>query len=306
MRMDRDFGFHSGCGMLPEHTRHVTDRLSRSRRLLDQLHEHDLSRLRAGKAIARHEHAVPDARVVGDDEANTGLVVQPADDLLRAPLQDLCDRAFRTPAEIDACRTHGDAIAVNDLEHLTRRQKDRRRAIFRHHEAVAILMRAHDTYPERQELAQAVLAAAVAHELARLDQCFELHDETRSRRPTRPLETLGKLIEREWTPGILERLEDRLRSFRWRGSTRFALSAGSGYARPTRFLLTVHASYFLLIGPGIAIDTQIRRLYIGAPSCGTHPAFPLSCPGGGTGRRAGFRYQWSDPWRFESSPGHQP
>ena len=31
-----------------------------------------------------------------------------------------------------------------------------------------------------------------------------------------------------------------------------------------------------------------------------------SCPGGGTGRRAGFRYQWSNSWRFESSPGHHP
>src|SRR5438270_13780295 len=27
-------------------------------------------------------------------------------------------------------------------------------------------------------------------------------------------------------------------------------------------------------------------------------------PGGGIGRRAGFRYQWCKPWRFESSPGH--
>jgi hypothetical protein len=32
---------------------------------------------------------------------------------------------------------------------------------------------------------------------------------------------------------------------------------------------------------------------------------PPKCPGGGTGRRAGFRYQWSNSWRFESSPGHQ-
>ena len=29
-----------------------------------------------------------------------------------------------------------------------------------------------------------------------------------------------------------------------------------------------------------------------------------ACPGGGIGRRAGFRYQWRKPWRFESSPGH--
>ena len=30
------------------------------------------------------------------------------------------------------------------------------------------------------------------------------------------------------------------------------------------------------------------------------------CPGGGIGRRAGFRCQWPLwPWKFESSPGHQ-
>jgi hypothetical protein len=29
------------------------------------------------------------------------------------------------------------------------------------------------------------------------------------------------------------------------------------------------------------------------------------CPGGGIGRRTGFRYQRRKPWRFESSPGHQ-
>lgn len=28
------------------------------------------------------------------------------------------------------------------------------------------------------------------------------------------------------------------------------------------------------------------------------------CPGGGIGRRAGFRYQSRKRWRFESSPGH--
>ena len=39
---------------------------------------------------------------------------------------------------------------------------------------------------------------------------------------------------------------------------------------------------------------RFLRLAFGGPSC----------PGGGTGRRAGFRYQWSNSWRFESSPGH--
>ncbi len=39
---------------------------------------------------------------------------------------------------------------------------------------------------------------------------------------------------------------------------------------------------------------RFLRLALGGPSC----------PGGGTGRRAGFRYQWSNSWRFESSPGH--
>src|SRR5436305_391295 len=30
----------------------------------------------------------------------------------------------------------------------------------------------------------------------------------------------------------------------------------------------------------------------------------MAGPGGGIGRRAGFRFQWRKPWRFESSPGH--
>ena len=34
------------------------------------------------------------------------------------------------------------------------------------------------------------------------------------------------------------------------------------------------------------------------------PAIGLPGPGGGIGRRAGFRYLWGNPWRFESSPGH--
>src|ERR1700730_9229773 len=47
------------------------------------------------------------------------------------------------------------------------------------------------------------------------------------------------------------------------------------------------------------VDKHRGSAYISAPRV-RHP----SCPGGGTGRRAGFRYQWSNSWRFESSPGH--
>src|SRR5262249_42250 len=38
------------------------------------------------------------------------------------------------------------------------------------------------------------------------------------------------------------------------------------------------------------------------PSVATY--LSMTSPGGGIGRRAGFRYQWRKPWRFESSPGH--
>ena len=45
-------------------------------------------------------------------------------------------------------------------------------------------------------------------------------------------------------------------------------------------------------------DTPGAGQYIRAPS--------PRCPGGGIGRRAGFRCQWSRySWRFKSSPGHQ-
>src|SRR5689334_10957051 len=47
------------------------------------------------------------------------------------------------------------------------------------------------------------------------------------------------------------------------------------------------------------------RRYIARLVRGSPRRSHLLSPGGGTGRRAGFRCQWSNPWRFESSPGHQ-
>ena len=69
------------------------------------------------------------------------------------------------------------------------------------------------------------------------------------------------------------------------------------------------------LGPVVAIDTETMgldprrdRLCLVQLSAGDGDAHLVQIapgPGGGIGRRAGFRYQCRKAWRFESSPGHQ-
>ena len=205
--MNRDLGFHARRGVLAEHARDVTERLRCARRLLDQLDEHDLARARAAEPIARHEHAVADARVVGHDEADARLVVQTADDLARVALEHFDDRRLRgRPRLILAADAHGDAIAVHGFEHLARREEDRRRAIVRQQEAVAVLVPADRADDERQALAQAVFVAAIANDLAGVQQLleFDLSAAARAGSPSRPRRA-RQFIERERPPRLAQR-----------------------------------------------------------------------------------------------------
>ena len=184
--MDRDLGLHARRGVLAEHARHVAERLRSARRLLDQLDEHDLARVRAAEVIARHEHAMADTRVVGHDEADAGLVVQASDDLARVALEDFDERALRPAAIVLAADAHGDAIAMHRFEHLARRQEHRRGAIVRQQEAMAVAMPAHRADDElRHALAQAVFVAAIANDLARVQQLLELRLQALPRRTCR-------------------------------------------------------------------------------------------------------------------------
>ena len=219
--------FHPGRGVLAEHARHVAQRLRSARRLLDQLDQHDLAGARACQVPARHEDAVADARIVGDHEADAGLLVQAPDDLVRVALENLDDRALRPAAVVLTAEAYCDAVAVHGFQHLARREEHRRRAIVRQHEAVAVAMSAHRTDDERQPLAQAVLVAAIADYFAGVQQFIELGLQPLVRRFAVAPDALGQLVEIERPPGLAQRHHDasgggrglRARTVRSRGMT---------------------------------------------------------------------------------------
>ena len=186
VRVDRDVGFHARRAVLAEHARHAADRLRRAARLLGQLDDHDLARLGPAELRLRHQHPVGEARVVRSQVGDAGLDVQATDDLARAPLEHLDDRALRLAAEARSLDAHGHAVAVHHFAHLLGRKMDRRRGVVGQQHAVAVALRLHRADGEaRKLLAQAVLAAAVEHDFAVLDQRREPALPRRRRRPGR-------------------------------------------------------------------------------------------------------------------------
>ena len=185
---------------------------------------------RAPELARGHEHPMRHARVVGHEVGEPGIDVQPADDLAGATLEHLDDRALRLAAEARALHPHGDAVAVHHLAHLLRRQVDRRRGVVGQQLAVAVALRLHrPDHEARQLLAQAVLAAAVQHDLAAPHQLLELRRRLGGgRRPERG----GDLLDPQRAAGVPEhaqgsRRRGRARSARPGGGRRRSLSSGA-------------------------------------------------------------------------------
>ena len=137
--------------MLAEHARDVAERLRSTRWLLDQLDQHDLAGPRAAQVVARHEHAMADARIVGHDEADAGLVVQAADDLARVALENFDERAFAAgrdgPVPLTRTATRSPCIVSSICRG---GEEHGRGAIVRQQEAVAVAMPADGADDERQ------------------------------------------------------------------------------------------------------------------------------------------------------------
>ena len=115
-----------------------------------------------------------DARIVRHDEADTGLVIESADDLGRPALEHLDNRAFRASAMIDAAHAHDDTIAMHYFAHLAIGQQYRCRAIFRVHESVPVAMPCDRADDQSQAFAQAIFIASIADDVAAMQRCFEL------------------------------------------------------------------------------------------------------------------------------------
>ena len=89
-----------------------------------QLDHHDLAVHGLAELLARHQHAMRDARVVGREVRHARFDVQAADHFLRAALEHFDDRALRLAAIARRLDAHGEAIAVHDFAHLRRGQVD--------------------------------------------------------------------------------------------------------------------------------------------------------------------------------------
>src|SRR6185369_16856948 len=138
----RDLDFHARVGIVSEHLRNAADRLRVLARLRHQLHGHDLPRLYAARLICgrggRHHDVVRDAPVLGDEETNAMLLVEPAHDAPARALEHFHNLSGGSSTVIAAGDAHGSAIAMHELAHLRGRHEYRRPAVIRNEEAVAV------------------------------------------------------------------------------------------------------------------------------------------------------------------------
>ena len=74
----------------------------RAPRLLDDLGDDDLSRLGAPAHVRRNQNVLGDALVLGDEEPDAALFIQPADDLAIRAFDDFDDGGLRPAAPVDA------------------------------------------------------------------------------------------------------------------------------------------------------------------------------------------------------------
>ncbi len=114
----------------------------------------------------RDQDVLGDAAVFGGDEPDAVLAVDASDQAAVFALQHLDDRAFGAAAVVAALEAHCDAVAVQDLVHLARRQPNVGTAVVGDAKAEAVGV-AIDTPGDQVELVhQADRALAVAQDLA--------------------------------------------------------------------------------------------------------------------------------------------
>jgi hypothetical protein len=141
---------------------------------MGQLDHHDLAVHGFAELLARHQHTVRDPRVVGSHVRDARFQVQAADDFFGAALEHFDDGALGAALEARRFDARRDPVPVHDFAHLLRWQVDGRGAVVGEELAVAVAGALHGAHDEAGELfAQAVLAAAVEHDLAALQQLRE-------------------------------------------------------------------------------------------------------------------------------------
>ena len=234
----RDLDLHPRVGVAAQHLDDAGDGLALRRRLLDDLDDDDVAGLRLAAVAGGHQQVLVDAPVLGDDEADAVLLVQPADDAAVGALQHVDDLALGAAAAVDAGPAHRRAVAVQRLVQLARAEEDVGAAVLGNEEAVAVRMALDDAGDEVELGDDAELALAVDQQLA-----VALH---RGEAPVERLEgapvdgeVAGEVLRRQRYPRLLQRLEDRHAGGQQPGvdvaaPARAALAGLGGFARRGR------------------------------------------------------------------------
>ncbi len=162
----RDLDFHARVGVVAENLHHARHRFAMSRRLLDELGDHDLAGLRPGPHVRRHEDVLADALVLGHEVPDAAILVDAADDLPIRALDDIDDRALGTTALVDADHAHGRAIAMQRLVHFLRAEEHVRAAVVGDQKTESVRMTLHLAGDQVELGDDAELTLAVGHQLS--------------------------------------------------------------------------------------------------------------------------------------------
>jgi hypothetical protein len=162
----RDLDLHAGIVDRAEHLNHAPHRLHMPLRLLHDLDDHDLPRLRVHRCARRYQDVVRDALVLGHDDRDAALVEKATDKTVGAVFDDLDDLAFLAPAPVEPGRPRQHAVAVQHLAHLVLGQRQIRTAVVADEKAEAVAMALHLARYQIGARRHQQQSGAVAHDAA--------------------------------------------------------------------------------------------------------------------------------------------
>ena len=163
---DGHVDLHPGGHVLAQHLHHPTDGLGRGGGLLHQVHHHDLVVGGPVPVLGRHQDVLADAGVGGDDETDAVLQAEAAHHALVGSLEHLHHGPLPAPASVHPGDAGHHPVPVQHPAHLTGREEQVLASILWHQEAEAVGMTHHPSPDQVHLLHRAVLASAVADELA--------------------------------------------------------------------------------------------------------------------------------------------
>ncbi len=167
VRGDRELDRRIGAAILGQHPQDAPDRIAVAARLLDDLDHGEVAVARRARALARHDHALAHAAVVGRHETDAALERKAAGDLLGAPLEHLDDRPLGPAAIVAPGDARRRAVAVKQHAHLAVRQEQVvALALVGHQETESVAMAAHGADDDGQAIQQAVFVRPVDEQFA--------------------------------------------------------------------------------------------------------------------------------------------